>query len=348
MRETAARNGWVDLQVNGFMGVDFSSPNLTEDDFVRACRLIRRRGTAVFLPTIITSPLRVYERNLPLMARVMKRGEFRTLVPGFHVEGPFISGEPGAVGAHNPDWVCKPDLKFMARLMEAADGLVRLITLAPEAPDAVSLIRWVSRRGVVVSLGHSLAGEEEIARAVKAGARLVTHLGNGLPQLIHRHQNFIWAALANDDLSVMIIADGHHLPAAVIKTILRVKGPERVIVTSDSSPVAGLPPGRYRVLGNSAVLEKSGRLYNPQKKCLVGSSATMARCMKFLRSLNLLDSRGLAMVGRTNALKCLAGSVSQACGEQSHLPIVEHGGSIILPETVRQQEARGSTGVGWG
>ena len=207
--------GFVDLQVNGFRGVDFSGPALSADAFARACRDLLARGTAAFLPTMITSTLDTYRRNLPLIADAICRAEFRGRLLGIHLEGPFISAEPGAVGVHDPSLVRPPDARLFDELQDLAGGCVRLLTIAAELPGAADLARHAAARGVAVSLGHQMAGELEIKRLTSAGASALTHLGNGVPNVLPRHDNPIWAGLAADGLSAMIIADGHHLPAPV-------------------------------------------------------------------------------------------------------------------------------------
>ncbi|HOU14774.1 MAG TPA: N-acetylglucosamine-6-phosphate deacetylase [Anaerolineae bacterium] len=294
--------GFVDLQVNGFLGVDFSSPALTEEDFVLACRALLAQGTAAFLPTVITSTLDTYARNLPMMAEVMAREEFQGRLLGFHLEGPFISRVPGAVGAHNPAYVRDPDVALLEQLLNWAGGRVRLLTLAAELPGAEDLARCAVERGVAVSIGHSLFTTADLDRMADAGATALTHLGNGLPNMLPRHDNPLWVGLAHDAYTAMLIADGHHLPASVIKGAARAKGADKLIVVSDASPVAGLPPGRYRFLDNDAILEPSGRFHNPEKQCLVGSSATMAQCMAHLASLGELTEAELVRVGRINPL----------------------------------------------
>ena len=297
--------GFVDLQVNGYLGVDFSAPDLTEEAFVGACRALLSTGTVAFLPTVITAPLATYERNLPLIARVLARGEFRGRLLGIHLEGPFISREPGAVGAHPPEVVRDPDPALLERLLDLGEGQVRLLTLAAELPGAEALARLAVERGVTVSIGHTLAGPEDLDRLVAAGATALTHLGNGLPNLLPRHDNPIWAGLANEALACMMIADGHHLPPAVLKVFLRVKGVDKTIVVSDASPIAGLKPGRYQTLGNEVILEPSGRLYNPEKGCLVGSSATMLQCINHLGALGLAGQREAIALGFHNPLRLI-------------------------------------------
>jgi len=295
--------GFVDLQVNGYLGVDFSSPDLTEHDFVRICRALLAQGTAAFLPTLITSPVATYERNLPMIASIMDREEFRGRLLGFHIEGPFLSPEPGARGAHRSEYMPGVDLALAERIFDWADGKVRLLTVAAELPGVDALIRMAKDRGAAVSIGHSLFTEQDLDRASAAGATALTHLGNGLPNLLDRHRNPIWAGLADDRYVAMLITDGHHLPASLIKTAVRAKGASRIIVVSDASALAGMPPGRYEVGGLETVLEESGRLYIPARQCLFGSSATMVECMNYLAGLDLLNLDELLAAGFYNPLR---------------------------------------------
>jgi N-acetylglucosamine-6-phosphate deacetylase len=297
--------GFVDLQVNGFVGVDFSSPDLTEESFVHACRALLGRGTTAFLPTIITSPVEVYARNLPILARGIALPEFQGRLTGIHLEGPFISPQPGAVGAHNPAWVRPPDLDLLQRLYRWSEGLLRLVTLAAELPGSETLARWAAGQGMVVSIGHTLASPADLERLFQAGARALTHLGNGLPHVLPKFANPLMAGLADDRYTAMLIGDGHHLPAGVLRVMLRAKGIEHTIIVSDAAPVAGLPPGRYITLGNEAILEESGRLHNPAKGVLVGSSATLLQCMNHLASLGFLSLEELLTVGFYNPLRLL-------------------------------------------
>ncbi len=297
--------GFVDLQVNGYKGTDFSSPSLTAEAFAQACRDILGQGTAAFLPTIITSPAAVYERNLRLMADVMAQPEFQGRLLGIHVEGPFISPRAGAVGAHMPQWVLPPDTRLLARFQGRAHGRIKLLTIAAEQPGAEELARRAVGMGITVSLGHQMAGEEDLARLVKAGATALTHLGNGVPETLPRHANPIIAGLANDGLCAMMISDGHHLPPSLLKIILRTKGVPRVAVTSDQTALAGMPPGKYHVAGNDVVLEPSGRLHIPTRGCLAGSSATMLVCMNFLSSLGWLGLEEMEVVGFHNPLRII-------------------------------------------
>lgn len=298
--------GFVDLQVNGYLGIDFSGRELTAGSCAEACRRVLQTGTAAFLPTMVTSPPEVYERNLPILAEVVERAEFRGRLPGIHLEGPFISRQPGAVGAHNPRWVRDGDAGFLDRLLSLAGGRVRLLTLAAKVPGAEDVARAAVGRGVVVSLGHSLATAADVDRLAAAGATALTHLGNGVPNMLHRHENPIWAGLADDRLTAMLIADGHHLPPPVLKSMIRAKGVERTVVVSDASALAGMPPGRYGdPAGEQVVLEPSGRLHIPARQCLAGSSAVMMQCMNHLASLGLVTLEELLAIGFHNPLRLI-------------------------------------------
>ena len=193
-------------------------------------------------------------------------------------------------------------MALLEQLLDWADGRVRLLTLAAELPGADDLARCAVERGIAVSIGHSLFTTADLDRLADAGATALTHLGNGLPNVLPRHDNPLWVGLAHDAYTAMVIADGHHLPGPVLKTAIRAKGADKLIVVSDASPVAGLPPGRYHFLDNDAILEPSGLFHNPEKQCLVGSSATLAQCMEHLASFGELSEDALRTVSRTNAL----------------------------------------------
>lgn len=297
--------GFVDLQVNGYLGIDFSAADLAEDDVVRVCRKLLARGTAAFLPTVITSPPAVYERNLPMIAAVMDRAEFRGRLLGFHIEGPFLSPEPGARGAHLSKYMSEVDIGLAEKIFDWADGKVRLLTVAAELLGVEALIGYARERGAAVSVGHSLFTESDLDTASVAGALGLTHLGNGLPNLIDRHRNPIWVGLADDRYSAMLITDGHHLPPSIIKIALRAKGVAHTIVVSDASALAGMPPGRYVVGSLETVLEESGLLHIPARNCMFGSSAIMIECMNYLASLYPLDLDDLLAMGFYNPLRLI-------------------------------------------
>ena len=300
------KDGYIDLQVNGYMGVDFSSPELTVDSCAKACRqMLAIEGVGGFLPTIITSSVELYERNLPILAQIISSDEFKGRVLGIHAEGPFISKKPGAVGAHNHLWAQDAGISFFDKMQKWAQGNIKLLTIASEIPGAQELCSYAVSGGVAVSLGHQQAGADDMKKLAQAGATLLTHVGNGMPNMIPRHDNALIAALAVKELTAMIITDGHHLPPQVIEAVINAKGADKVIITSDASPIAGLPAGKYDVLGNTAILEENGLLHNPEKGCLVGSSATITDCVEYLRRLGILSAQEIDKVAKTNPCKAI-------------------------------------------
>ncbi|MDZ4198687.1 MAG: N-acetylglucosamine-6-phosphate deacetylase [Kiritimatiellia bacterium] len=297
--------GVVDLQVNGYLGMSYSDPELTEASFLDASEKLLKRGVDLFLPTVITSPDEHYQRNLPRLSEWIEHPRLGGRLPGLHLEGPFLSPSPGAIGAHRADWAQPPSPAALDKLQKWARGTIRLLTVAADSPGVTELIRHATEMGIVVSVGHHLADERQLNAAAEAGARLLTHLGNGVPNQVSRHENPIWAGLACDALTAMVIPDGHHLPASLLKIFLRVKGADRILATSDQSSVAGMPPGRYSALGNDAILEPNGKLHNPSLQCLVGSAMTLPECVERWPAGFDVDPGTLRKMTRTNALRIL-------------------------------------------
>ena len=296
-------NGWIDPQVNGYEGVDFSRAGLTVEDVRRVARALAARGTAAFCPTVCSAAPEVYRHNLPVFAAALRDDELRPHLLGVHLEGPFLAAP--ARGAHPAEHLRMPDIGLIERWQELAEGNIRLLTLAPELDGAPTIIRRAIELDMRVGLGHHMADAAAIDRAVEAGATFCTHLGNGIPNTLPRHPNPIWTQLADDRLTATFITDGHHLPPEFIRVALRAKGVGRFVVTSDASPLAGLPPGRYPALGGESVVEAGGRIHTADGATLAGSSATMADCMGVLAGLNLLSPSELECVGRTDALQLL-------------------------------------------
>ena len=297
--------GWVDLQVNGHNGVDYSEAGLTADKFLKSAEELLATGTEVFLPTIITGSLEKNALHASIIMECVEKHGLIKNIPGIHFEGPFISPIPGAVGAHDPAFVCAPTIENIDRLLDAACGRIKIITIGADAEGAAEAAAYLRKNHVAVSVGHHMASYEQVKSAADAGAQLLTHLGNGCPNMIGRHHNPIFSGLAEERLTAMIITDGHHLPGPLVKIIIRAKGVDKTIVTSDASSLTGFPPGEYSTLGNRAVLYPDGKLFNPDKQCLVGSASTISQCMEFLASLDFLTKDELIRVGRLNALELL-------------------------------------------
>jgi N-acetylglucosamine-6-phosphate deacetylase len=263
-------SAFVDLQVNGFAGVDFNTPALTLDDVDAALAAMRATGVTRCLPTLITAPL----DRFTACARTIAASR-HPAIAGFHLEGPYISAEDGPRGAHPRADVREASIDDYRRREEATGGTVRILTLAPEVPGALPLIEYVVDRGVRVAIGHTAASAAQIRDAIRAGASLSTHLGNGCAERQHRHLNPLWPQLAADELTASVIADGHHLPGDVLKSILRAKGLSRTVLVTDAMAAAAASPGTYRL--GDAVLERDerGRVGLPGTPYLAGSSLTM-------------------------------------------------------------------------
>lgn len=244
--------GWVapaffDLQINGCDGRGFSSERLSVEDVRHVVAVCRRHGIAGLCPTLVTNSFAALSHGMATLRRAVEADPVvGRAVPAIHLEGPYLSPEDGPRGAHPRQHIRPPDWDEFCRLQEAAGGLIRLVTLAPEHDGALAFIERLAASGVVVALGHTAATGARIRDAVAAGARLSTHLGNGAHAVLPRHENYVWEQLAADGLWASIITDGHHLPPAVVRCIVRVKTPARTVLTCDASSLAGCAPGRYR------------------------------------------------------------------------------------------------------
>ena len=309
-RQWLPMDGCVDLQVNGYLGTDFSAPGLQLAQVRSMVEGLRDRGTIAFCPTVITSSLEVYERNLPVLAQAMEQEDLQQHLLGIHLEGPFISPRRGARGAHPARHTAMPDLDFFERLRELCRGRVALVTLAPELPGAMELIEHLVGLDITVSLGHHLADRNTIAEACDKGAKAATHLGNGIPNHLPRHPNPIWDQLDEERLTIMVIGDGHHVPDSFLRVVARLTGGRRLIIVSDSAPVAGLPAGAYHTLGQDVVLEESGLLWNPIEKHLVGSSYNLSQCLGHVGELGVLNEKELRQAAYDNPLALIGKPVS--------------------------------------
>lgn len=253
--------GLVDLQVNGGGGHDFSGPDVTVDRVEAVVRMLWRHGVTSFLPTVVTNPVERISNSIRCLAAAAEgRGLESATIVGIHLEGPFISPHEGARGAHVVDHVLPPDWNQFQRWQDLARGRIRVVTLSPEWPRACDFIERCTASGVLVAIGHTAATTDQIQNAVAAGARLSTHLGNGAHAMLPRHPNYLWDQLANDELWASVIADGHHLPASVLKVMLRAKR-ERAILVSDLASMESLPPGEYHTAaGRHIRMTEDGRL----------------------------------------------------------------------------------------
>jgi N-acetylglucosamine-6-phosphate deacetylase len=266
--------GLIDLQVNGYGGADVNLDHPDPEAIHSLTRKMIATGVTTYLPTIITASEAKITTALGAVAEARRRSRLvADAVPYVHVEGPNISPAEGYRGAHPKEHVRPPSLAEFAHWQQASGGLVGMVTLSPHWEGVEDYISRLSSGGVHVAIGHTDATPEQIRRAVDAGARLSTHLGNGSAGMIPRHANALWPQLADDRLTATLIADGHHLPGDMLKTILRAKGTERCILVSDAVSVAGLPPGRYETpVGGKVELHENGRLSLAGTEFLAGAA----------------------------------------------------------------------------
>jgi N-acetylglucosamine-6-phosphate deacetylase len=264
--------GWIDLQVNGYAGVDYNSPGTPHEEIARSIAVLHSTGTTRFYPTVITGSKHLMVGALHNLARAKGR---MPSIEGFHVEGPHICPDEGPRGAHPVQCVRPPDIEEYRRWQEAADGGVRLITISPEYPDASRYIEHVVQDGVVVSIGHTKATSQQLDDAVRAGATMCTHIGNGSHSMVPRHPNYIWDQLADDRLTASIIADGVHLDPSFVKVALRAKGVTRTVLVTDASMPALAMPGPYKLGEVEVELTTDGRVVLRGGDRLAGSALRM-------------------------------------------------------------------------
>jgi N-acetylglucosamine-6-phosphate deacetylase len=279
--------GFVDVQINGYGGQEFSSPGLTVERVAEIARKQAAFGVTQFCPTVTTSSSETILHGLRTIVEACGlHRDVAYAVTAIHLEGPYISAEDGPRGAHPLVHCRPPDWDEFQRFQEAAQGRIRIVTLAAEYPTSPQFIRHAAASGVVAAIGHTSADSAQIAAAVDAGAKLSTHLGNGAHRVLRRHPNYIWDQLANDRLMASLIVDGHHLPPAVVQSLVRAKTPERCLLVSDLSGMAGLPPGRYPTELCELEILADGRLVIAgQDQLLAGASrgidAGVANVMRF-------------------------------------------------------------------
>lgn len=269
--------GFVDIQVNGFAGIDFSAPDLTVEKALSVLPALWSTGTTTFCPTLITNSLPELAKNFATLNRAAEgNADFAHAAPCYHLEGPYISPGPSH-GAHDPQWMRPPNWEEFCELQRAAGGRIGIVTIAPELPGAGDFIRKARSAGIIMAVGHTDGGKDDVYGAAAAGAQVNTHLGNGCPNFIHRHKAPFWAQLATDSLQASLICDGFHLPPEVVKVIFAVKGIERCILITDAVHVAQLPPGKYRMVSGDIELLPSGQVLRADHTSMAGSALSMNR-----------------------------------------------------------------------
>ena len=265
--------GFLDMQVNGYNGSDYSLADLSAHHIVNIITSLAASGTTQHVPTFVSMPEERFLRNLRITAQAIRNSpRVAAAIPGLHIEGPFISSEDGPRGAHDRKFIRNPNFEEFTAWQDAAEGNIAYVTVAPELDGSIDFIRQVVTSGVKVAIGHTGAEPEQIQQAIKAGASLSTHLGNGSYTTIPRLKNYIWEQLSSDELMAGCISDGFHLPKSVVRVFSRAKGLERMILVSDVALLGGYAPGQYKWGDLDVEVFPDGHLGLPGTTILAGAA----------------------------------------------------------------------------
>jgi N-acetylglucosamine-6-phosphate deacetylase len=321
--DTFVAPGFVDIQVNGFAGVDYNNPDIRNETISASIRKMFQTGVTKFFPTLITGPK---ERIIGALRRLTDaKREFQRnglaegqAIAGFHIEGPNISAEDGPRGAHSLQYVRPPDIEEFREWQEAAEGEIKLVTLSPEYATAPAYISRLVQAGVVASIGHTGANADQIKAAVGAGATMSTHLGNGAHSVLPKTSNYIWEQLAENRLTASLSVDGIHLPEAFLRSVLRAKGLERSLLVTDAVMPAMCEPGTYSLGSIQVELLPDGRVVLFGGTRLAGSGLTMERAIETcvrLGAVTLGDAIRMATINPAVAARISARGKGLAVGE---------------------------------
>ena len=328
--------GLIDIQINGYMGVDFAGPYLTLNEIRKATRELWKEGVTTYLPTLITNKHQALKKNFAVLAQALNDPEVGVSIPGFHLEGPYISPVQGFRGAHLEKYIRKPDWEEFMEFQNAAKKRIKLITVAPEVEGAIPFIRKCVENGVVVSLGHHNGSAENIKEAIDAGASMSTHLGNGCANMINRHHNPLWPQLADDRITPGIIADGYHLTREELQTFYKVKGAGNIILVSDALDLAGLPPGEY-IRGERKVLLTPNVVKFPAENVLAGAALPISKCVVNMMQITQCSLKDAIQMASTNPAKFLGldelGEISQGKRADLILFTIEQE-EIVIQKTI--------------
>ncbi len=321
--------GFLDLQINGYGGVWFSDPHLTEDSVLQVLHQYLSHGVTRLCPTLITNSREALCAGLTAIRRACEREAWADrMVLGCHVEGPFISAEDGPRGAHPREHVRPCDWSEFEAWQAASGGRVCLMTLAAEAVGAEEFIHRATLNGLTIALGHSAAHSAHISAAVRAGARLSTHLGNGVSLQLPRHPNLLWDQLGESRLAASLITDGHHIPASFVRTVIRAKGLRECVITCDASGLAGCPPGTYETHGQRFEVLANGKIVVAgQRTLLAGSAQTTEHCVALCMQLAGVSLGAACDMAGDNPARILRRErIGLAAGNRADLVIFRHHG----------------------
>lgn len=299
--------GLVDLQVNGFAGVDFNDAGVTADAFDHACEAALRTGVTTFLPTLITATPQTLEARLAALDAAVAGSRLgRLMCPGYHLEGPFLNPAPGFRGCHPHEAMTAPDAGLIERLARVARRPILLVTCAPELEGGPAFVRALTDAGRVVAIGHSNLNFLQAREAAQAGATLSTHLGNGLAQEMRKLDNPIFAQLAEDRLAACLIADGVHLPPEAVRVLIRAKGVDRAILVTDATAGAAAPEGDYTLGALTIRRMADGSVRDPATGGLAGAALTLDQAVRNVVAWGIVDVAAAAAMAGAHPLAALA------------------------------------------
>ena len=274
--------GLFDIQLNGMLGHHLSSVDLTTKKVLEIDRELERRGILFWCPTICSQKPEIIVKNLKILNKIINQKSAPGIF-GIHMEGHYISSEDNFRGVHPKKFIRDPDPQEFDCWQKAAGGHIKLFSLSPERNGSIDFINKLRNEGVKVGLAHHNAKYELILEAVAAGADLATHLGNGCSSLIHRHHNVIWYQLSIDEMWASFIADGHHIPYYALRSIIKAKGINKSILTSDLFYLSGLPEGEYLSKSDKMKLVfKDGGIWYRDKDMLSGAAKTLDQNVEYV------------------------------------------------------------------
>jgi N-acetylglucosamine-6-phosphate deacetylase len=328
--------GMIDIQVNGFAGTDLLSDGLTRDDVLKVMQAQWRYGVTQFLPTVTTAAAdRIRYRLRTIADTVASSPRARAAIPCIHLEGPYFCADEGPRGAHPLEHIRKPSWNEFESFQEAARGLIKMVTLAPEVEGAIPFIERLASKGIIPAIGHTNSKESDIDAAIRAGAKISTHLGNGSHNMLPRHANYLQMQIARDELWASLITDGPHLPPYFVKNLVRAKQPGRCILTTDAISAAGAGPGRYRVGYMEVVVGADRVVRHPVLNCLAGSAATLDDCVtNVVRWAGISLAEGLAMATTQPAKLLGLKSHGLAAGKAANLILFRWGKKMEVTHTI--------------
>ena len=324
--------GLIDIQINGYMGIDFADQNLSIEGIREATKALWKEGVTSFLPTLITAGQESLKNSFSILSKALENEEIGLSIPGFHLEGPYISPVKGFRGAHLEKYIREPDWNEFLELQNAANNGIKLITVAPEIEGAISFIKKCTQDGIVVSLGHHNGNTKEIMDATDAGASMSTHLGNGCTNMINRHNNPLWPQLAENRLSVSIIVDGFHLNQEEVQCFYKIKGKNRTILISDALDLAGLEPGEY-IRGERKVLLTPDVVKFPTENVLAGAASPISSCVGNMMKFTQCSLSDAIQMASTNPAHLMGlthlGEISEGKRADLILFTIEDGNMVI-------------------